>query len=81
MFIVKIQLQLDTEKKPSMILNINFDYDCLIGKGANYITSITLNGRKYIFHGRLGKCFLAAAHAKRLPAGFGECSISNLEYK
>ena len=67
MLVVKIQLQPDTEKKASMILNINFDYDWLIGKGANYITSITLSGRKHIFHGRLGKCFLAAAHAKRLP--------------
>ena len=29
-----------------MMLNINLDYDWIMGDGANYKTSIILNGRK-----------------------------------
>jgi hypothetical protein len=33
-----------------MMLNINLDYDWIMGEGANYKTSILLNGRKHICH-------------------------------
>ena len=49
-----------------MMLNIDFDYDWLIGEGVKIITSIILNGRKHLSHSHMGRRFLAAARTKRL---------------
>ena len=55
------------EQKACMMLNINLDCDWIMGEGANYKTSIILNGRKQICHSHLGRRFLfSRPSAKRL---------------
>ena len=49
-----------------MMLNINLDYDWIMGEGANYKTSIILNGRKQICHSHLRRRFSFPARTKRL---------------
>ena len=49
---------LQRQQTACMMLNINLDYDWIMGDGANYRTSIILNGRKQICHSHLGRRFL-----------------------
>jgi hypothetical protein len=51
-------MSLVAEQKACMMLNINLDYDWIMGESANYKMSIILNGRKQICHSHLGRRFL-----------------------
>jgi hypothetical protein len=48
--LIALQISPVAEQKACMMLNINIDYDWIMGESANYKTSIILNGRKQICH-------------------------------
>ena len=53
-----MKIFLVAEQKAYMMLNINLDYDWIIGECANYKTSVILYDRKQISHSHLGRRFL-----------------------